>query len=105
MRMGPTVLVCRKCKKHECLAEFLEDNTDASVMLVRCQKICTESVVGMSIGGRMEWFERVNKPKPLVALGRLVDRPSRRKEVVDRHTLPKVLEKRRVRKHSGRAPR
>jgi hypothetical protein len=46
----------------------------------------------------MEWFERVDGLKELAALVRLTNKGKS-------DTVPKPLRKRRVKKHSGRAPR
>jgi hypothetical protein len=92
-----TVIVCKKCKDSKCLAKFFKTKTDIKVVSVGCQKICHGPVVGTKVDGRMEWFERVGKAKPMVALAHMkLDDPAK---------LPKSLEKRRVPKHSGRPPR
>jgi hypothetical protein len=101
--MGETVVVCKKCKNHDCVVDFLKEHTNAKVKLVKCQKICSGSVAGLEVAGRMEWFEHVNKPKPLVALSRILGSKKRRPS--SRRDLPKVLQKRRVSKHAGRPPR
>ena len=95
--MSAVVYVCTKCKRHECLVDFLADHTDAKVRTVRCQKICKSPVAGFEVNGRMEWFARLNKAKPMAALAKAVDRGGAK--------LPKALEKRRWTKHSGRPPR
>jgi hypothetical protein len=94
-----TVAVCRKCKGHECVLEFLEELTDANVDLVKCQKVCQGALVGLDVGGKMEWFERVAKPKPLVAVAMLLSGRRHGKK------LPRPLMDRRVKKLSGRSPR
>jgi len=96
--VGKPVAVCRKCKGHDCLRSFLEDVAGVDVQMVRCQKVCTDGVVGLEIGGRMEWFQRVHRPKPMVALARLAQRGGKGK-------VAKPLAKRWVAKRSGRAPR
>ena len=90
------MLVCKKCKDSKCLVGFLKAKTDVKVVPVGCQKICHGPVVGVDVAGRMEWFERVGKAKPMVALARLS---------ADGGKVAKPLEKRRVAKRSGRAPR
>ena len=35
-----------------------------------CQKICKGPVTGLKVRGRMEWFARIDKAKPMVALSR-----------------------------------
>jgi DNA helicase TIP49 (TBP-interacting protein) len=94
--MPSSVAVCRKCKDHECLEDFLRKKTGARVDEVRCQKICEGPVAGVEIDGRMEWFERVSTPKAMVGLRRVVNGKTK---------LTRSLQKRRVKKHSGRAPR
>jgi hypothetical protein len=96
--MPETIVVCRKCRNHECLTEILEARADVSLRLVRCQKICRGPVVGVAVAGRMEWFERVDGVKAIAALVRVA-----RKKRVD--SVPKPLRKRRVKSHAGRAPR
>jgi len=92
------VLVCRKCKGSQCLQEFLEDVAGLEVRTVGCQKVCKGAVVGVEVHGRMEWFQRVNRPKPMVALARLAQRGGKGK-------LAKPLANRWVAKRSGRPPR
>jgi len=96
--VGKPLAVCRKCKGHGCLRSFLEDVAGLSVQTVGCQKVCTGAVVGLEVGGRMEWFERVNRPKPMVALARLAQRGGKGK-------VAKPLAKRWVLRRSGRPPR
>jgi hypothetical protein len=92
------VLVCKKCDDSKCLVKFLNNKTDVRVIPVGCQKICHGAVVGLDVGGRMEWFERVNKAKAMVSLA-LVSAAEGSVKV------PKPLAKRRVTKRSGRPPR
>jgi hypothetical protein len=94
--MPVSVAVCRKCKDHECLEDFLRKRTHADVYQVRCQKICKGPVAGIEIDGRMEWFERVGTPKAMVGLRRVIKGKS---------TLARSLRHRRLKKLSGRAPR
>jgi hypothetical protein len=93
--MGVKVVVCRKCKHHACLLTFLEEIAGLRVTRVGCQKICKGAVTGIDVNGRMEWFERVDRPKPMVALARLAQRGGVGK-------ISKPLAKRRVVKRSGR---
>lgn len=94
--MADHVNVCRKCKRHDCLVDILEQHDhDLEVRDVRCQKICHGPVVGLEVDGRMEWFERVDDIRSIAALLRLVRRP-------DRAKIPKPLRKHRVKKRSGR---
>jgi hypothetical protein len=92
------VMVCKKCKGHACLEDVLTRKTNAVVVPVQCQKICHGPVAGLDVNGRTEWFERLSKAKSIVELVRLV---RRRGEGEIRHS----LEKRRVRRHSGRRAR
>jgi hypothetical protein len=96
--VGTPVFVCRKCKGHACLTSFLDDVPELRVQAVGCQKVCKGAVVGLEVGGRMEWYQRVNRPKPMVALARLAQRGGTGK-------VAKPLAKRWVRKRSGRPPR
>jgi len=79
------------------LRSFLED-TGLRVQSVGCQKVCKGPVVGLEVDGRMEWFQRVNRPKAMVALARLAQRGGTGK-------VAKPLAKRWVPKRSGRPPR
>lgn len=90
-------MVCKKCNDAKCLSKFFKNKTDVKVVSVGCQKICHGPVVGTKIDGRMEWFERVSKAKPMVALARITSEGDKK--------VPKSLEKRRVPKRSGRPPR
>jgi hypothetical protein len=92
------VYVCTKCKQHRCISDVVTDKTSARVHLVGCQKVCKAPVVGLAVNGRMEWFGRVDRPKALAGLVRLVKHDGR-------DALPKVLAKRRSGKRSGRPPR
>jgi hypothetical protein len=95
--VSASVMVCKKCKDSKCLAKFFKAKTDVKVVPVGCQKICHGPVAGTEVAGRMEWFERVGKAKPMVALARLTGDGKAK--------LPHSLEKRRVPKRSGRPPR
>ena len=97
--MAADIFVCRKCKHHECLVEVLTARSEARIEMVRCQKICHGPVVGLRVAGRFEWFERVDRLKPLAALVRIT---AAKGEVTK---LPKALRRQRVKRHSGRAPR
>jgi len=96
------VMVCRKCKRHACVEDFLREHTRAEIRLVRCQKICEAPVAGVEVRGRMEWFEHMDRPKALVALAKLVRRREQGKKP---KPLQKPLAKRRRRAWSGRPPR
>ena len=70
----------------------------AEVQLVKCQKVCHGSVVGVCLDNQLEWFERISKSKARVAL---VEATTARTVVA----LPERLAKRRLTKRSGRPPR
>jgi hypothetical protein len=91
-----TVLVCRKCKGHECIVAYLQKQTDASVKTVRCQKVCDSPTAGMRVEGEWEWFGPVKGHKKLKALALLAEGAS---------SVPKPLEKCRSRGRSGCSPR
>jgi len=90
------VFVCKKCKRADCLLPIL-NKTDAKVVLVGCQKICSGPVVGTKVAGRMEWFSRVDTRKRIAGLRLLLQRKGQRPM--------QALENRRVPRYSGRAPR
>ncbi|MET0628344.1 MAG: hypothetical protein ABW033_07800 [Acidimicrobiia bacterium] len=96
--MPKTVLVCRKCKHQDCLVDVLGAHANVSIQRVRCQKICDGPVVGLQVGGQMEWFERVRSLKEIAALVHL----TRKKHS---SAIPKPLRKRRVKSFAGRQPR
>src|SRR4051812_11716718 len=97
--MGTTpVYVCKKCKRSECLREFF-DHAGVKVKAVGCQKLCDAPVVGVEVDGRLEWFEKVDKAKPMVAVVRIARGKAAGK------ALPRALAKRRDPKRSGRDPR
>lgn len=91
-------MVCRKCKHHDCLIDVLEAHAHVAIHRVKCQKICDGPVVGLSVGGRTEWFERVRSLEELAALVRLTKK-------AHPDSVPKVLRKRRVKSYAGRRPR
>ncbi|MGH2721349.1 MAG: hypothetical protein ACRDJO_07075 [Actinomycetota bacterium] len=90
------VLVCRKCKGHECIVAYLERHTGATVRTVRCQKVCDSPVAGLRVEGDWEWFGPVRGPKQLKALARLADGAP---------AVPKPLQKCRSRSRAGCSPR
>jgi len=90
------VFVCHKCKRHRCVEDAMA-GSEAKVVMVGCQKICSGPVAGLEVRGRMEWFDRLDTVKRLVGLRVLAEKGRARPM--------KALEKRRVRKRSGRAPR
>jgi hypothetical protein len=98
MFVPKTVVVCRKCKNQDCLVDVLGAHADVSIQKVRCQKICAGPVVGLQVGGQMEWFERIRSLKEIAALVQLTKR---------KHSsgIPKPLRKRRVKRFAGREPR
>jgi hypothetical protein len=94
----PRVWVCRKCKQSYCLTSFLKGSDGPKVKVVGCQKICKGPVAGCKVNGRMEWFARVDRAKPMVALARAAGRRGKTK-------LPAPLESRRLARLSGQPPR
>ncbi len=90
------VFVCKKCKNADCLLRVLK-KSESKLIPVGCQKICAGPVVGLKVAGRMEWFSRVDTPKALAGMRMLAERREKR-------PVP-TLEKRRLAKRSGRAPR
>lgn len=65
---------------------------DVEVVPVDCQKICDGPVVGIPVGGRLEWFAEVDSKKSRLGLVTLLDTGE----------LLRPLAKRRVEKRSGR---
>ncbi len=97
----PTAFVCegKKCSRtcdHDALLRGLSKVSD--VHLVRCQKICHGSVVGVPLDGKLQWFERIDTAKLCVHMKRAA-RAGRRRD------LAAPLKKRRLKKLAGRAPR
>jgi hypothetical protein len=74
------VWLCRKCKYADCLEAFLDGSR------------------GVKVRGRMEWFARIDKAKPMVALLRVAD-PERSGKIGP------ALESHRVARRSGISPR
>ena len=97
MAKKPRVWVCRKCKSAECLTGFLKGTGTTRVKIVGCQKICKGPVAGFKVDGRMQWFARVDRAKPMVALVRAAAR--------GRTKWPKALENLRVARRSGQKVR
>lgn len=99
-RTGPasTVFVCRECDGHGPLGRFLRRNTNATVRPVGCQDVCQEPVCGLRIGGSLEWFGGMDKPKRQKALAKLVTDARRTR-------LPDRLVRARVPKRSGKPAR
>jgi hypothetical protein len=87
---------CSRACDHDVLTRDLCKR--AEVRLVRCQKICHGSVVLAPLDGKLEWFERIDTPKSCVDSKRTVVAGTRKE-------LPSRLEKRRLKKRSGSAPR
>jgi hypothetical protein len=91
------VWMCRKCRHADCLEAFLV-GSDVKVKKLGCQKICKGPVAGLKVRGRMEWFARIDRAKPMVALLRAAD-PRRAGKIRP------ALESHRVTRRSGVAPR
>ena len=82
---------CSRSKGHDELV--VAASKAGAVDLVRCQKICSGPVFGTVVDGRIEWFEKVRGGKSRAAAIQLA---------VDGGPMPDRLERRRVRKRSGR---
>jgi hypothetical protein len=87
---------CRKACAHDQLLRSLTKVCD--VHLVRCQKICHGSVVAVSLGRHLEWFERIDSAKAGVSLKQTVEKGKRKQ-------LPPGLKKRRIKKRADQKPR
>lgn len=90
-----TVFVCRKCRGADRTIDLLEDETDARVRTVGCQKICHDHVVGVRRDGDLTWFEEVDSAPRRRALVRFVT-------AVGPASIPKRLRRLVVAKRSGR---
>lgn len=94
--MAPKLFICggssckKKPKKHKALLKSLQDV--AAIEDVGCQDICHGPVAGMTLKGRIEWFERLDTKKSRQAFV----------ELVSRGKLGKSLKKRRIKKRAGR---
>lgn len=93
------VRVCSKCRNSSCLVAFLKGSDGPKVRKVGCQKICKGPVAGTRLNGREEWFFRVDRAKPMVALLRAAQQGRKKQK------LPRSLEQRRVTRLSGHLPR
>ena len=90
------VFVCKKCKKADCLVDILK-RSNANVALVGCQKILLDQWRELNCLVAWKWFSRIDTAKRIAGLHMLIEREEKRPV--------KALEKRRVVKRSGRAPR
>ena len=52
---------------------ILASSGGVKVKKLGCQKICKGPVAGLKVRGRVEWFARVDRTKPMVALRRAAD--------------------------------
>jgi hypothetical protein len=93
-----TIYVCRKCKHSKALQNALGRETDATVKLIGCQDVCEQPVAGTRVGGCLQWFGGLDKPKRQKALIDLVNGGGNGR-------LPEALVKARDRKRAGKAPR
>ena len=87
---------CRRACAHDQLLRSLTKVSD--VRLVRCQKICHGSVVAVSLGKHLEWFERIDSAKAGVSLKQTIQKGKRKK-------LTPALKKRRLKKRADQKPR
>jgi hypothetical protein len=94
------VWVCTKCRNSSCLVAFLNGSHGPKVSKVGCQKICKGPVAGTRLNGQVEWFFRVDRAKPMVALLRAAQHGRKKKQ-----KLPRPLQQRRVTRRSGQLPR
>jgi hypothetical protein len=96
----PVVYVCRggDCTKRKAERKALVRAVGrrADVVEVRCQSICRGPVAGVEVEGRIEWFQRLRKPRSQRALAELAASGGSLAE------LPGRLAKRWVAKRSGR---
>lgn len=94
--MALKILICggpgckKKPKKRKALLKSLQDL--AILEEVGCQDICHGPVAGMTLKGRIEWFEKLDTKKSREALV----------ELATQGKLGKSLKKRRVKKRAGR---
>jgi hypothetical protein len=98
---GPVAYVCQgsKCRRACAHDQLLRSLTKVSdVRLVRCQKICHGSVVAVSLGKHLEWFERIDSAKAGISLRRAVEN-GKRKQIAP------MLKKRRIKKREDQKPR
>jgi hypothetical protein len=87
---------CARSCNHDSLVRAL--CKVGEVRVVRCQKICHGSVVGLALDGRLEWFEDIDSAKLCVELKRAATSATRK-------GLPAVLKKRRLKRLAGHPPR
>lgn len=90
MPKATTVFVCRECKHHRSLLQYLRQHTDACVRPVGCQNVCTEPVCGVPTASGLAWLGAMDKPKRLKALAAYLAGRGR--------DLPDVLDKARSKK-------
>ncbi len=83
---------CRKARRKDGRLDAAVARMPVDVAYVRCQKVCRAPVVGLSLDGEWQWFERMDSRKALRALA----------AAVDGGALAKPLRKRRDRKRAGR---
>ena len=86
--------LCKSCgkKRRDDVRSTLTKT--GKVDTVGCQKVCEGPVVGAVIGGKIEWFERMDSRKALLALP----------DAIESGKLSKTLRKRRSKKRSGKRP-
>jgi hypothetical protein len=92
----PTIFVCHgsTCRHEKGYHELRERlGAVADLAEVRCQRICDGPVVGVAVGGSLEWFRRVASEK---VQRHMVDL------VAGSGHLRHSLERRRVAKRAGR---
>lgn len=83
---------CRKALREDDRLERVVSRLPVEVIRVGCQKVCRGPVIGISVGGEWQWFERMSSKKALRALA----------DLVERDALAKPLAKRRDAKRAGK---
>lgn len=83
---------CRKALRKNDRLTGAVAQLPVDVTRVGCQKICHGPVIGIEVGGKLEWFERMSSKKALGALAKLVGKD----------TVGKPLRKRRNAERSGK---
>jgi hypothetical protein len=95
---GCYVCTDKDCRRDEGYAELVKAlQATGRVREVDCQDLCDGPVAGVTIDGRVEWFEKVRKERARQAVVALATGE------VDE--VPKILRSRWAHKHSGKVKR
>jgi hypothetical protein len=86
---------CRRDEGHRELLDAMR--AVGNVERVRCQDLCEGPVAGVLLGDRVEWFEKLRKPRHRAAVAALVQHP--------RTKVPSELKDRWAKKHGGKIKR